>query len=129
MISFEFIIYVKDQEKSTKFYSSLFNMKPCLLEEGMTEYQLSEGVKLGVMPGKGIAKELNYKVPSPDKADGIPRCELYFKVKDAQVYLDRGILLGAKDISPLSDRDWGDRVGYITDFDGHIIAFAEAKEI
>ena len=68
---------------------------------------------------------MNNKVPNPAQANGVPRCELYFKVEDAQAYLDRGIKLGGIHISPLEDRDWGDKVGYITDKDGHILAFAE----
>jgi len=32
-----------------------------------------------------------------------------------------------KEISELKDRDWGDRVGYISDPDGHVLAFAESR--
>jgi hypothetical protein len=35
------------------------------------------------------------------------------------------ILATAKEISPILPRDWGDTVCYVSDIDGHIIAFAE----
>lgn len=121
----QFILYVANQEKSKCFYEQLLNIKPSLHVLGMTEFQLSESTKLGLMPENGIAKILGNSTPHPNTGNGIPRCELYLKVKNANEYLERGIQLGAKMISPLQQRDWGDKVGYITDADGHVIAFAE----
>jgi uncharacterized glyoxalase superfamily protein PhnB len=125
MIS-EFILYVANQEESKQFYEKLLNISPSLHVPGMTEFQLSENCKLGLMPEDGIAKILRDKTPHPKTGNGIPRCELYLKVKKAESYLRRGMELGAKEISSFQQRDWGDKVGYISDVDGHIIAFAEA---
>lgn len=121
----QFILYVSDQEKSKHFYEQLLNIKPSLHVPGMTEFQLSESTKLGLMPENGIAKILENATPHPNTGNGIPRCELYLKVKNANEYMERGIQLGAKLISPMQQRDWGDKVGYLADKDGHIIAFAE----
>lgn len=121
----EFILYVADQEQSKKFYENLLNILPTLHVPGMTEFTLSPKCKLGLMPENSINKILNNNTPHPGTGNGIPRCELYLKVKNAEKYLERGLLLNAKSISPFSLRDWGDKVGYIADFDGHIIAFAE----
>ncbi len=128
MKSVEFILYVSDQRRSKIFFEKLLNKKPSLDVPGMTEYELSDSVKLGLMPENGIAKILADKTPHPSEGKGIPRCELYLKVKGAEEYLKRGIEIGAKEISKLQNRDWGDRVGYISDLDGHIIAFAEEQE-
>ncbi len=121
----EFILYVADQVRSKAFYEELFKLKPCLDVPGMTEFDLMDGVKLGLMPENGIAKILTEKVPHPKQGNGIPRCELYLKVKNAEEYINRGVQLGGKEISTLKKRDWGDTVGYISDVDGHVIAFAE----
>lgn len=121
----QFILYVADQEKSKQFYEKLLGTKPSLHVPGMTEFQLSEKTKLGLMPENGIAKILGNATPHPHTGNGIPRCELYLKVKNAEEYMKRGIQLGAKLISPMQQRDWGDKVGYIADADGHVIAFAE----
>lgn len=121
----QFILYVADQEKSKQFYEQLLNVKPSLHVPGMTEFQLSESTKLGLMPENGIAIILGDNTPHPNTGNGIPRCELYFRVKNANEYMERGIQLGAKLISPMQQRDWGDKAGYIADADGHIIALAE----
>ncbi len=99
-------------------------MEPCLNVPGMTEFELSESVKLGLMAEEGIAKILTDKLPHPKSGHGIPRCELYFRVENADEYMKRAAKLGAVEISKLQDRDWGERVGYVSDRDGHVIAFA-----
>ena len=91
----------------------------------MTEFKLFENVTLGLMPENGIAKIISEKLPHPKNGNGIPRCELYLKVKSPMQYLKRGIELGGKEISKFQNRDWGDQVGYISDLDGNIIAFAQ----
>ena len=127
MKEIEFILYVTDQTLSKCFYEELLKIKPCLDVPGMTEFQLTESVKLGLMPENGIAKILSDKMPHPKQGTGIPRCEIYLKVENAQAYLKRGVQLGGKMISELEERDWGDKVGYLSDLDGHVIAFAERQ--
>ncbi len=126
MTTAEFILYVRDQEKSREFYEKLFQCEPCLHVPGMTEFRLFENVKLGLMPESGIAKIIDGKMPAPEKGNGIPRCELYLKVQNAQKYIERGVAAGGKEISEFQERDWGDKAGYIADLDGHVLAFAES---
>lgn len=77
------------------------------------------------MPNKGIAKILLDKIPHPDSGNGIPKCELYLYVDNIQLEFENANKIGAKLISPIIKRDWGDNVCYFSDPDGHIIAFAE----
>lgn len=121
----QFILYVKDQTRSKNFYQDLLKIKPVLDVPGMTEFELSEECRLGLMPEAGITKILSDKVPHPSKGNGIPRCELYLSVDNIQQYFDRAVELSAKLISEIRDRDWGDKACYFADPDGHIIAFAE----
>ncbi|MFA5620446.1 MAG: VOC family protein [Weeksellaceae bacterium] len=124
----EIILYVENQQKSTEFYSSLFRKNPELNVPGMTEFRLSENCKLGLMPNNGIAKILSDKTPHPQSGKGIPRCELYLLVEDLNLEFENAKQAGAKLISPTKNRDWGDKVCYFADPDGHIIAFAEKLE-
>jgi uncharacterized glyoxalase superfamily protein PhnB len=124
----ETILYVNDQQASTAFYTKLFRQKPYLNVSGMTEFKLAENCKLGLMPNKRIAKILSEKTPHPDLGNGIPRCELYLYVENIQLEFDNATKIGAKFISEIQVRDWGDRVCYFSDIDGHIIAFAEKNE-
>ncbi len=120
-----FILYVADQTKSKTFYQEVLQIEPSLDVPGMTEFKLENNILLGLMPNDSIAKIIGDALPHPNKGNGIPRCELYLKVENAQAYIERGLQLGGKAISALQDRDWDDKVGYISDPDGHVIAFAE----
>jgi len=122
----ETILYVASQEESTRFYSKLLRRTPDLNVPGMTEFQLTDSFKLGLMPNDGIAKILKNKTPHPATGTGIPRCELYLYVDDIQVEYDNAILTGATPISPIEERNWGDTVCYFADPDGHVVAFAES---
>lgn len=121
----ETILYVANQQASTDFYEKLFRQKADLNVPGMTEFRLSDTCKLGLMPNDGIAKILKDKTPHPQTGQGIPRCELYFYVADVATEYANAITLGAKEISGIENRDWGDKVCYFADLDGHVIAFAE----
>ena len=124
----QFILYVADQTKSTAFYRALLGIEPSLNVPGMTEFCLLEGVKLGLMPAEGIARIITPALPHPSQAEGIPRCELYLRVRAAKDYMERALRLGGLAIDALKDRDWGDRVGYIADLDGHVVALVEDEQ-
>ena len=125
MRRFQFILYVADQTKSTGFYRGLLGIEPSLEVPGMTEFCLMEGVVLGLMPAEGIARIITPVLPHPSLAQGVPRCELYLRVQGASDCIERGLRLGGAAIDALKDRDWGDRVGYIADLDGHVVALVE----
>lgn len=95
----------------------------------MTEFTLSRDCILGLMPEKGIKRLLGETITDPHQASGIPRCELYLRVHNPEEYYSRGIMNGAKELSPITHREWGDRVGYLMDPDGHVIAFATAEQL
>ncbi len=86
---------------------------------------LSGGGMLGLMPDDGIAKILQDKTPHPATGSGIPRCELYLLDENITACTERAISMGAKIISEAALRNWGDTVVYLSDLDGHVIAFAE----
>lgn len=119
------ILYVHDQQASTSFYQQLLRQEPALYVSGMTEFCLSDCCVLGLMPNEGIAKILADHMPHPSLGSGIPRCELYLYVDDVLTTFQHALQLGAKLISPISDRNWGDTACYFADLDGHIIAFAQ----
>ncbi len=119
------ILYVRDQKRSSDFYRRTLNLEPRLDVPGMTEFMLSDGCLLGLMPETGIKRLLGDRLPDPAAANGIPRAELYLIVKDATAYHARALACGAIELSPLAQRDWGDRAAYCLDPDGHVLAFAE----
>jgi uncharacterized glyoxalase superfamily protein PhnB len=70
-----------------------------------------------------LLKQLQ-NAPNPALGNEIPRRELYLKVDAIDVYFSRAVQAGAKTIDAIAPRDRGDNVGYLSDLDGHIIAFA-----
>lgn len=124
----ELILFVADQQRSRDFYSTILQKQPDLDVPGMTEYRLADNVKLGLMPENGIAKILLDNTPHPSEANGIPRCELYLYTNNIEGAFALAQKAGAKEISQIQNRDWGDSVGYVADPDGHIIAFARRLE-
>ena len=93
----------------------------------MTEFELINNTVLGLMPEAGIKKLLGNNLPDPSSASGIPRAELYLMVDNPEIYLERAVTGGAKKISDVRERDWGDKAGYCLDPDGHVVAFAKRQ--
>ena len=125
---YEIILFVADQQKSRDFYSSVLQMNPELDVPGMTEFKLIDGLKLGLMPENGIARILSDQTPHPKTGNGIPRCELYLLLDNIDEAYERALKAGAKEISKIQERDWGDIVGYLSDPDGHLIALAKRAD-
>lgn len=119
------VLYVSDQKRSAEFYKKIFRKEPDLDVPGMTEFDVFENLRLGLMPNDGIATILKDKTPHPSKGNGIPRCELYLYVEDLEFEYENAKKAGAVKISPIEERSWGDRACYFSDPDGHILAFAE----
>jgi len=120
----EIILFVKDQTKAADFYQKLFSSSPSLHVPGMTEFIISEHCTLGLMPKTGIGRLLQLESSNNEPDELFPKCELYLFVEDAKAAVKHGVSCGAKLVSPVQPRDWGDSVGYVKDPDGHLIAFA-----
>ncbi len=119
-----FILYVSDQASSMSFYRQVLKAEPALHVPGMTEFALGAGFSLGLMPEKGIKTLLGKPMPDPARASGIPRAELYLWTSDPEAMYARALAAGGTALSDCQNRDWGDRVGYCLDLDGHVLAFA-----
>ncbi|GMV88916.1 MAG: hypothetical protein AMXMBFR81_18470 [Chthonomonas sp.] len=119
-----FILYVSDQAASARFYAAVLGLSPTLDVPGMTEFRLGEGATLGLMPVAGIQRLLGPSLPDPGLAAGVPRAELYLTVPDPAAYHQRALEHGAKELSRLEPRAWGDLAAYSLDPDGHVLAFA-----
>lgn len=123
----EIILYVADQQRSRDFYANVLGIQPELDVPGMTGFRLTDDLRLGLMPEDGIAKILADKTPHPSGGNGIPRCELYLNTENFKELFGNALLYGAKEVSSIQERSWGEKAGYVADPDGHIIAFAEGR--
>ncbi|MGO3879135.1 MAG: VOC family protein [Agrococcus casei] len=121
------VLYVKDQSAARDFYVSVLGSQPTLDVPGMTEFVLLPGVTLGLMPEHGIASLISPPLTHPSDGAGIPRCELYLRVRDVDACYAQALEAGAQEVSAPASRDWGERVGYLSDSDGHVLAFAQSE--
>lgn len=119
-----FILYVRDQAASARFYEAVLAARATLDVPGMTELPLGDAAVLGLMPEAGIRRLLGEALPDPARAAGVPRAEVYVLVDDPTAYHGRALAAGARELSGVSPRDWGHTVGYSLDPDGHVLAFA-----
>jgi len=119
------ILYVADQNRSCEFYRRVLAKEPRLDVPGMTEFEVGADAVLGLMPEAGIKRLLGDALPDPAPGNGTPRAELYLRVTAAHAYHDRALQAGARELSAMADRDWGEAVAYSIDPDGHVLAFAE----
>lgn len=117
------ILFVEDPRRSAAFYTRVLAMEPALDVPGMTELALGDGVILGLMPEAGIHRLLHGAV-DPARAPRQPRAEVYLLVDDPAAYFARALEAGARALSPLEARDWGEDAAYCLDPDGHVLAFA-----
>lgn len=119
------ILFVTDQNSSTEFYSNILRKKPELFVNGMTEFKISDNLILGLMPIDGIKKILDKEMFVDYNKNNSPKCELYFYVKNIENEYNNAIQSGAKLLSKIELRNWGDRACYFADNDNNIFAFAE----
>jgi predicted enzyme related to lactoylglutathione lyase len=117
------LVYVHDPATAAAFYRHVLAKEPTLDVPGMTEFELSPGAVLGLMPERGIVRLLGPRA-EPASPEGGVRAELYLVVDDPAAYHARALHAGAEELSPLSPRDWGDEVAYSRDRDGTVLAFA-----
>jgi catechol 2,3-dioxygenase-like lactoylglutathione lyase family enzyme len=119
-----FILFVSDQDASRRFYSAALAAESTLDVPGMTEFRLGQDAILGLMPEDGIIRLLGTAIGHPSAARSSPRSELYLLVDDPAAFHARAISAGAREVSPLTLRDWGHVAAYSLDPDGHLLAFA-----
>jgi uncharacterized glyoxalase superfamily protein PhnB len=123
IVKTHFILYVADQQASTAFYSSVLNAEPKLNVPGMTEFDVGNDAVLGLMPLSGAARLLGADAVDMNAGDRA-RAELYLIVDDPAASHERALNAGARELSPLRQRDWGHVAAYSLDPDGHVLAFA-----
>jgi catechol 2,3-dioxygenase-like lactoylglutathione lyase family enzyme len=120
-----FILYVADQARSSSFYSRVLGLKPRLDVPGMTEFQLGPESVLGLMPEAVASRLLGAAYVDVGSVGSTARAELYLIVDSPSEYHRRALSAGAREISPMAERDWGHNAAYSLDPDNHVLAFAE----
>jgi uncharacterized protein len=117
------ILAVRDLAGAQRFYSGLLEW-PVTVETGSyVELRHASGMRLGLYERNGFGRNVGRAPITVEGAD-LHAAELYFHADDPQAVADRAVSLGARLLSALAPRDWGDEVVYLADVDGHVVAIA-----
>ena len=117
-----FILYVHDQEASRTFFEAVLGRPPTLHVPGMTEFTVSPTTVIGLMPERNIERLLGLAEGATAQT-GL-RGELYLMVPDPGDCHSRALAAGARELSPLTPRNWGDLAAYSVEPNGYVLAFA-----
>ena len=109
-----FLIVVKDIEKSKQFYHDLFGLAVILDNDG--NVILTDGLVLQEETvwkdalGKGIVSRSH-------------SCELYFEENDIDAFVKKleDLYPATEYVTPLTEYEWGQKVVRFYDMDGHLI--------
>ncbi len=125
---------VKDAARAVEFYRKAFGAMElermaepdgkvihALLKIGDSLVRLSDDSSKHV--AEWVAKGWSR---SPQSLGGTP-VHFYVYVEDSDAVFKRAIAAGAKAMEPVADKDWGDRLGSLTDPFGHIWMIATHK--
>ena len=114
------ILAVSDLERSVKFYRAAFGWPIRIEAPVFVELELPDGRGLGLYERSAYAHNTG-QLPSVSPKGAISATELYFQCDDAAEAATRLETAGARLLSPLGSRPWGDEAAYFADPDGNVI--------
>jgi catechol 2,3-dioxygenase-like lactoylglutathione lyase family enzyme len=126
------VLATDDLDRSVTFYQGLTGWARAVDTPVFVELA-GDGARLALYDVRSYAANLDGATPdvevlppavaAPDRT-GVNRTELYLEVPDAEDAVARAIVLGARLLSPVRPRSWGQPVGYVMDPDGTVIGLA-----
>jgi catechol 2,3-dioxygenase-like lactoylglutathione lyase family enzyme len=121
------IFAVSDVRQSAAFYERAFGWprNQRIDYSNYVEFVL-DGGSLGLYERSGYAEEVGAEpVRVPD--DAVAPAYLYVRVDDAVEAAARLEAAGARPLSPLVDRSWGEQAAWFADPDGNVVAVAQTE--
>lgn len=117
------ILAVRDLERSLEFYREVFAWPQCVDVPVYAEFELPGGLRLGLYEREGFGRNTG-QVPFAAAEGELAATEIYFHTEDLHALIARLESAGARPLSPLALRDWGDEAAYFADPDGNVIVAA-----
>lgn len=117
------ILAVRNLERSVKFYREAFGWTQVVDTRVYVEFDVSNNQRLGLYQREGFGLNVG-RVPFEIPQDELAGTEIYFYVEDINESILSLSRAGAKELSALNLRDWGDEAAYFADLDGNVIVVA-----
>lgn len=121
------ILAVRDLAAAVRFYKGAFAWEQMVEVPVYVEFALPGGMRLGVYQRESFAKNTGH-LPAATPTDVITPTELYFYVDEPEAAVARALAAGARLLSPLALRDWGDEAAYLADPDGNVLVLARPAD-
>jgi uncharacterized protein len=123
------ILAVDDLARSLEFYEGVFGWprNERIDYRNYVELKPDDGGTIGLYERDGYAQTVGAD-PVPVPADAVSPAYVYVRVEDAAEAADRLRAAGARELSPLTPRQWGETAGWFADPDGNVVAVAETTE-
>ncbi|HEY6014924.1 MAG TPA: VOC family protein [Candidatus Limnocylindrales bacterium] len=119
------ILAVGDLPRAGAFYRAAFGWPADVDLPVYVEFRLPAGMRLGLYAREAFGRNVG-ELPHGAPAGSIVTTELYLYPDDLAASAAALVAAGARPLSPLAHRDWGDEVAYFADPDGNVIALARA---
>jgi len=117
------ILAVSDLERAKRFYAAAFGWPRTVEVPVYVEHELPGGMRLGLYERTAFGANTG-QVPAPIAAGALAPTELYFYADDVPAAMARLVAAGARELSPLSLRPWGDHAAYFADPEGNVLVVA-----
>ena len=117
------ILAVEHLQVSVAFYHAAFGWDVEVETPVYVELRLPGEQRIGLYQREGFGRNTG-QVPAKIPAGELAPCELYFFTDDLDAALARVKTAGARELSPLSVRPWGDEAAYFADPTGNVLVLA-----
>ena len=117
------ILAVQDLAASADFYQKLLGWQRTVDVPVFVQFTAPGGMGLGLYERESYAVNTGQIPPRPT-AGQAGGAEIYFHCKDLEERVALAEGLGARVLSPISLRLWGDEVAYFADPDENVVALA-----
>ena len=121
------ILAVDDAQASAAFYSAAFGWTPAVTTQIYVEFTIAGGQRIGLYEREGFARNTG-QLPAKIAAGALAPTELYFHTDDIHAAITRIERAGARELSPLGRRPWGDEAAYFADPTGNVLVLARRLE-
>lgn len=124
------ILYVNNVMKALDFYEKVFGLKPKMIYEEKTYAELDTGSTVLAFADNSLA---DFNIPTgyiKHDQNNLPLLtEIVLKVDDVEHYFELSLRAGAKQISPPTEKPWGETIGYIQDPNGVLVAICSSNDL
>lgn len=115
------ILAVRDLAAMAAFYQAVLGWRQVVDVPVYIELAADDGMRLGLYAEDHFALNVGIR---PSATAGLTRTELYLHCGQLAAAIERARAAGARQLSPLGPRSWGDEAAYFSDLEGNVVVLA-----